>query len=187
MTFGTANALATTISASVDGTYTIRFTVIDAEGNISYDEMTLIWDTTAPVTTASPSGGNYSSYQNVNLSANEPANIYYTTNGSNPSELSSLYSEPITISTTTTLKFFAKDTAGNVELVKMQEYTICLNDIPGDLNSDGAVTLADAIIALQILVGLQIDNTICQFAVKGDGKIGMQDVIYILQTVAGIR
>jgi len=77
-----------------------------------------------PVTTARPSGGTYSTTQMVTLTANEPATIYYTTNGSTPTQSSSVYSSPISISTTTTLKFFAKDTDGNVESVKTQIYTI---------------------------------------------------------------
>jgi outer membrane protein assembly factor BamB len=48
VTFGTITALSTTISASLDGTYVIRFTAIDAAGNSSFSDMTLVWDTTAP-------------------------------------------------------------------------------------------------------------------------------------------
>lgn len=48
VTFETANALSTTISASIDGTYTIRFTATDAAGNSSFSDMTLVWDTAAP-------------------------------------------------------------------------------------------------------------------------------------------
>jgi len=48
ITFGTATAEDTTISASTDDTYVVRLTVTDAAGNSAYDEFTLIWDTTAP-------------------------------------------------------------------------------------------------------------------------------------------
>ena len=41
-------------------------------------------DITAPTTTASPAGGSYTSIQSVTLSANEPATIYYTIDGSTP-------------------------------------------------------------------------------------------------------
>ncbi|MEK7194903.1 MAG: Ig-like domain-containing protein [Patescibacteria group bacterium] len=47
--FGSGSSEDTTISADVDGTYTIRLTVTDAAGNSAYDEMILIWDTVAPV------------------------------------------------------------------------------------------------------------------------------------------
>lgn len=81
-------------------------------------------DTTPPVTTATPSGGTYSTPQTVTLSANEAATIYYTTNGTTPTTGSAIYSTPLTISATTTLKYFARDTAGNMEAVKSQSYTI---------------------------------------------------------------
>ncbi len=48
ITFGTQNALSTTISADTDGTYTIQLTVTDAAGNTATSTMTLIWDTVAP-------------------------------------------------------------------------------------------------------------------------------------------
>lgn len=81
-------------------------------------------DTAAPSTTASPGGGTYTSAQGVTLTANETATIYYTTDGTTPTTSSTVYSGPITISSTTTLKFFAKDSAGNSESVKTETYTI---------------------------------------------------------------
>jgi hypothetical protein len=56
----------------------------------------------------------------------------------------------------------------------------------GDLNCDYSLDLADAIIALQIL----IDNppqTFCFSDVDGDGKTGMAEALYVLQKVAGVR
>ena len=93
-------------------------------------------DATPPTTTASPSGGTYTSAQSVTLSANEPATIYYTLDGTIPTTSSTIYSSPIPISTTTTLQFFAKDTAGNVESVKTGTYTINLIQI-SDTDSFG--------------------------------------------------
>ncbi|MCX6809100.1 MAG: Ig-like domain repeat protein, partial [Candidatus Berkelbacteria bacterium] len=48
VTYGSASALSTTISASVDGTYVIRLTGTDLAGNAGTDDFTLIWDTTPP-------------------------------------------------------------------------------------------------------------------------------------------
>jgi len=50
ITFGTPNAENTTIEADTDGTYIIRLTVIDNAGNTGYDEFTLVWDTSTPIT-----------------------------------------------------------------------------------------------------------------------------------------
>jgi hypothetical protein len=192
--FGTADALSTTISATQDGTYIIRFTATDKAGNSSYSDMTLVWDATAPVTTANPAGGSYGLPQIVTLSATETATIYYTTDGSDPTESSSVYSAPIAIAATTTLKYFAKDPAGNAEPMKTQTYTIdkSLNGIQGDINGDGAVTLADAIAALQVMANMQPqslreDYTLSNADVNGDGRVGVTEAIYILQQVAGER
>lgn len=81
-------------------------------------------DVTAPVTTPSPAGG--TTYvvrpQTVTLTANESATIYYTTDGTNPTTSSPVYSSPISISIDTTLKYFAKDTSNNSEAVKTSIY-----------------------------------------------------------------
>src|SRR5205807_2344810 len=56
-----------------------------------------------------PGGGTYSSAQSVTItSATSGASIHYTTDGSTPSETAgTLYSGPVTISQTTTLKAIA--------------------------------------------------------------------------------
>ena len=63
------------------------------------------------------------------------------------------------------------------------------SSFPGDVNEDGAISLADAILALQILAGINTaGQTLLRYAdVTGDGKIGMAEAIYILQKAAGIR
>jgi len=109
---------------------TLKFFARDTAGNseaVKTAIYTLTLDTTTPITTASPAGGTYSSAQSVTLTANEPATIYYTTNGATPTLASSSYSGPIPIPATTTLKFFARDTAGNSEAVRTESYTIKQN------------------------------------------------------------
>ena len=57
--------------------------------------------------------------------------------------------------------------------------------ITGDINDDGNVNLTDAILALQMLAGLETTSTIYkQSDGNGDGKIGLQEAIYILQKVS---
>jgi hypothetical protein len=51
ITFGTATAEDTTISASTDGLYILRLTVTNSAGSVS-DDMELTWDTTPPIVNA---------------------------------------------------------------------------------------------------------------------------------------
>ncbi len=68
------------------------------------------FDTTAPVTTLSY----YSSWK-VQITADEPATIFYTIDGTEPNTTSLVYSDPIQVTVATTLKWFAMDTMGNTE------------------------------------------------------------------------
>ena len=83
-------------------------------------------DTTPPLgPSASPAGGIYSGSQAVTLTAEPGATIRYTTDGSEPTLTSgTLYSQSISISSTTTLKAVAIDSAGNVSTVMTETYTI---------------------------------------------------------------
>jgi len=60
--------------------------------------------------------------------------------------------------------------------------------VKGDLNGDTFVTLADAIMTMQIVAGLAPNQPVVRSAeVNSDGKIGLPEVIYILQKTAGLR
>ncbi|WP_284974197.1 chitobiase/beta-hexosaminidase C-terminal domain-containing protein [Arthrobacter sp. efr-133-TYG-104] len=80
-------------------------------------------DTTAPVVTATPAGGTYNPGQQVALSTNETATIYYTTDGSTPTAASSKYTTPITLNGALTLKYFAVDSSNNSSAVVTQTYS----------------------------------------------------------------
>lgn len=87
-------------------------------------------DTTAPSTTALCNGTpcqstSYAGSVRVSLSAADPGGlgvrkVYYTTDGSTPTTSSPTYSQPLTLTRATTLKFFAVDNAGNAEPVRTQ-------------------------------------------------------------------
>ena len=80
---------------------------------------------------------------------------------------------------------YAYDAAGNMTAIA----TTISTATQGDFNANGKEDIADAILAMQIAIGLKpslsIDNR-CRDA-SGDGRIGMEDVIYTLQMVAEIR
>ena len=81
-------------------------------------------DTTAPVTTAAPAGGSFTAPVTVTLTRNESGTTYYTLDGSTPTTASTVYGAPLTLSASTVLKFFSRDTAGNIEAVKSVSFTI---------------------------------------------------------------
>jgi hypothetical protein len=59
---------------------------------------------------------------------------------------------------------------------------------PGDLDGDKDIDLADAVLALQVLAGIEPSSSLHKGAdVDGNRKIGMEEVVYILQTVSGMR
>jgi len=59
---------------------------------------------------------------------------------------------------------------------------------PGDVNgSGGTPDLADAIVALRVIAGLNPPNVFTSADVNSDNKISLEEVIYILQKVAGLR
>ena len=67
------------------------------------------------------------------------------------------------------------------------QFSVNIEDVNGDINSDGNVDLNDAILALQVLAGLSPDGIHLSADVNGDGRIGISEVIYIMQKVAGVR
>ncbi|MDA3832705.1 MAG: hypothetical protein PF495_04850, partial [Spirochaetales bacterium] len=62
-----------------------------------------------------------------------------------------------------------------------------ISTLTGDLNGDTKVNLADAILALKVVAGLNPTGINSSADVNGDGKIGLAEVIYILQHVVGLR
>jgi len=89
----------------------------------------------APTVSITPVGGNFitGSSQSVTITATDDKTgsiIYYTTDGSTPTAASSVYTTPISISATTTLKAIAIDSEGLPSVVASQTYTfLALGDI----------------------------------------------------------
>ena len=81
-------------------------------------------DTVPPTSGVNVPGGLYNINKVVTLSMSKSGTVYYTTDGSTPTTASRQYTGPITVDSTTTLKFIAVDTAGNTSPVYAQTYTI---------------------------------------------------------------
>lgn len=88
---------------------------------------TRVWaaDTVPPVTTATPSTGSYYNSVKVYLTRSEPASTYYCLgSGCSPT---TPYAGPLTFTTTTVLRFYSRDPAGNVEAIRDRTYTIVVD------------------------------------------------------------
>lgn len=80
-----------------------------------------------PVVSITPNAGIYSDPIQVTLSAssqNNPTTIYYTLDGSNPSSSSSVYTAPLTVNASTTVKAIAVDGQGSQSTIASNHYTI---------------------------------------------------------------
>jgi hypothetical protein len=65
-----------------------------------------------------------------------------------------------------------------------------LNEVllPGDVDGNQAVNMADAILALRILAGMNSGITVNMGGdVNGDGRIGFAEALYVIQFEAGLR
>lgn len=86
------------------------------------------------------------------------------------------------------------DTRGNIYfaygmgwLPSVNAGIVVRSPVKGDVDRDGLVDLADAIVAPAIAVGIgsQIQSSAAD--VNDDGKIGLPEFLYVLQSIAGIR
>ncbi len=84
----------------------------------------IITDSTAPAVSVNLKGGSYYSPLNLTLTSSEPATIYYTLNGSNPTRNSLVYTGPIILKTSQTIKFMAIDRSGTLSYVYTDKYKI---------------------------------------------------------------
>jgi hypothetical protein len=66
-------------------------------------------------------------------------------------------------------------------------FSLSPKPVPGDLNVDRDVTLADAILGLKVVVGIGSAGVDLRGDVNGDSRIGLAEVIYILEHVSGLR
>ena len=107
-----------TLAGLADGLHKLQVIGRDSAGNWQGTATTASWtvDTTLSASSISPSPGLYNAPLSVTLgNSKSTAKIYYTLDGSAPTTDSMVYTAPIPITATTTVRFFAKDPAGNVE------------------------------------------------------------------------
>ena len=144
-----------TAPISVATTTTIKTIAIDSGGAQSpVGTYAYVIDSTPPAApAATPAPGAYNGAQDVTLADTDPdAAVYYTTNGTTPTTSSSVYSTPIHVASSTTIKALAVDRAGNQSGVSTFTYTIdttappapTADPAPGAYANAQTVTLADS-------------------------------------------
>ena len=116
---GTATVSSDKVTVALDGTSN-SFTIASLSGGqVRMDALTVTYakastGTTKPVAPTLTAGGNFVGSTMVEIScATEDAEIYYTTDGTEPTEDSDMYSEAFEIAETTTVKAIAVNEAGS--------------------------------------------------------------------------
>ena len=108
-------------------------TILPAKMYVDYVRVYQDGGTTTQVATPtfSPAGGTYSTAQTVSIScATSGATIRYTTDGSTPTASSAVYSSPITVSSTQTIKAYAVKSGLTDSAIAIAAYTISSGSSP---------------------------------------------------------
>ena len=109
----------------------VRFFAVDSFGNRSPSGEAVykvIPDVDKPVTVASPRGGSFTHPVAVRLIKEPDAHVFFTLDDTPPTEESTIYTEPIPLFRTTSLRFFARDEAGNREETRRETYRVTIDE-----------------------------------------------------------
>jgi hypothetical protein len=128
-TAGTCGAGGTTYTGPITVSNSETLNAIATEAGSSNSAVaTATYIINLPVAAApafSPAGGTYTGAQTVTISTATPgATIYYTTDGTTPTTSSSVYSGPITVSSSETLEAIAAEIGYTQSAVAAAKYTI---------------------------------------------------------------
>jgi hypothetical protein len=123
---GAGGVYSLTTTALSEGAHAVTARAFDFAGNASpvSAALSITIDTVNNGVNANPPGGSYSAAVSVTLSGETGARIYFTTNGTTPTTGSTLYTAPISVASTTTLRYFSVDVAGNQSAIAQQTYTM---------------------------------------------------------------
>lgn len=125
------------VSALDDGVYYIYALIRDEDNDVyRYAPIKITIDRTPPVLSISPEPGNYDDPVFIEITTNEPAQVFYTLDGTEPGMNAVSYAGPIEINESTTLKCMARDLTGNETTVITQEYLFNLESITLNVATD---------------------------------------------------
>ena len=150
-----SNAITTDVGDYNNGTWTgeaqsVTFTIGGTSGHrrlASFEIKYVTSATSVAMPTFSPASGTTFGNEGLTVTISQANNkpVYYTLDGTTPSANSTLYSAPITITTTTTIKAIAYD-GSNASNVATATYTYIDPNTPGTENNPYTVAQARAAI-----------------------------------------
>lgn len=115
--------------------------------------ITVEWETgasTVAAPTITPNGGEFLTSQQVTLSAEDGASIYYTLDGNDPTSSSTPYTAPFTLTATTTVKAIAVKNDETSSVASATFTKTGVPDIAAALNSTGLFTFTgNAVVVYQ--------------------------------------
>jgi hypothetical protein len=157
-----------------------------AESTLSHNQFTLL-QTTAPAT------GTLSYYWKTSSEENNDL-LTFSVNFVEKDQISGETGwerKSFVVSASDTLRWtFIRDRSGdggdNTAWVDRVEFDL-FGDIYRPTPDEKEIDLSDAIVVLQILCGINTDNIYLEGDVNGDGKVSMEEAIYILEIVSGVR
>jgi mucin-19 len=89
--------------------------------------------------------------------------------------------------TTTMTAGFTVQVTDSGALFSTRVFSLTIN-LRGDINDDGHVDLADAVMAMQVLSGMIPAAPVHQSGdINNDSQVGLPEAVYVLQKVAGMR
>lgn len=124
-----------TLASVSPGSYNLSITGTSGSTVHSIAATLVVTLPAAAMPTLSPAPGTYTTGQSVSLTDSTPgAKIYFTTDGSIPTTSSNLYSTPITVNATTTIRAIAAATGYSNSAVTTGLYTISATPPPPVVN-----------------------------------------------------
>ena len=127
----------------------------------TYQQESVETSQTVATPVISPSGGNYSGSVSVTMqTATSGASIYYTTNGSTPTQSSTLYSGPMTLTNSATVKAKAFKSGSNPSAEASASFTVT-QPFSFSLASSGDIS---------VLAGSSVTNSISTTLVSGSAQ-----------------